>query len=49
MPQIWRWDQGRLSYFNFDNLRRIASVLVQLEGVELNLRDLDPLRTPLEE
>ncbi len=49
MSQIWRWDQGRLSYFNFDNLKRIASVLAQLEGVELNLSNVDPLRDPLEQ
>lgn len=46
--RIWRWDQGRLSYFNYDNLKRISRVLVSLEGVEINMRDFDPLRLPLE-
>lgn len=43
----WRWDQGRLDYFNFDNLKRIASTLVNLEGVSLKTQGFDPLREPL--
>jgi hypothetical protein len=42
MAQVWRWDQGRLAYFNYDNIRRIAPVLVELNGLDLSLRD--PLR-----
>lgn len=45
---IWRWDQGRLEYFLFDNLRTIASCLADLDGIELNPKDNDPLRTVLE-
>lgn len=49
MAEIWRWDQGRLDYFNFDNLRKVASVLIQLEGVNLNYSGFDPLRPLLEQ
>ena len=28
----WRWDQGRLQYFNLYNLKKIAEVLVLKEG-----------------
>jgi len=43
----WRWDQGRLLYFDFNILKSMSSVLLTLEGV--SLRDnLDPLRLPLE-
>ena len=31
----WRWDQGRLKYFQFENLKRISSCLVNLEGIEV--------------
>lgn len=44
----WRWDRGRLEYFQFDTIRAIAKVLVSLDGVSLNL-PLDPLRMPLME
>lgn len=46
--QVWRWDQGRLAYFSFNNLRLIAASLAELDGV--NLRDPrgDPLRSVLE-
>ena len=43
----WRWDQGRLAYFQFDNIVNIAKVLTSLEGVYLNT-DGDLLRPPLE-
>jgi len=46
-PTTWRWDQGRLTYFQFDNLKAIAQSLLRLEGVVLNL-DGDPLRDELE-
>ena len=39
----WRWDQGRLNYFRFENIVRMAGVLSKLDGVALNLRQ-DPLR-----
>ena len=44
----WRWDQGRLDYFRFDNVVRIAETLSQMEGVVLNVGE-DPLRAPLVE
>ncbi len=44
---IWRWDQGRLEYFRFDNIRAVARVLAALEGVPLDHKAGDPLRVPL--
>lgn len=44
----WRWDQGRLSYFQYENLKVIAHCLVRLEGVVINQKDIDPLRAALE-
>lgn len=32
----WRWDQGRLEYFKFDNIIKIAKVLSELDGIWLN-------------
>jgi len=43
----WRWDQGRLEYFKYDNLVDIARVLLRLEGVELSSSGADPLRADL--
>ncbi|MBQ6473878.1 MAG: hypothetical protein IJJ33_17960 [Victivallales bacterium] len=43
----WRWDQGRLAYFQFDNIVNIAKVLSSLDGIWLNT-DGDLLRIPLE-
>lgn len=41
----WRWDQGRLDYFRFGNIKKIASVLVRLDGIELSpAAGGDPLR-----
>lgn len=40
---MWRWDQGRLTYFSLEKIRKIASVIVELNGVDLNATD-DPLR-----
>lgn len=48
MPQKWRWDQGRLTYFQYENLKAIAHTLRRLEGVEINQKDVDPLRGELE-
>lgn len=42
----WRWDQGRLDYFRFDMIKRIASTLCSLENVKLRVR-IDPLRSNL--
>lgn len=44
----WRWDQGRLSYFLYENVVRMARVLAQCDGLPLNARD-DLLREPLEQ
>ena len=44
----WRWDQGRLEYFRFDNILRIAETLTALDGIKLN-GAFDPLRAPLME
>ena len=43
----WRWDQGRLDYFQFENIVNIARVLCELDGVSLNTK-VDLLRQPLE-
>lgn len=32
---MWRWDQGRLKYFQFDTLREIAKVLVKFDHLNL--------------
>jgi hypothetical protein len=34
---IWRWDQGRLLYFEFNTLRNISKVLLSLNGLDLKL------------
>lgn len=45
----WRWDQGRLGYFQFDEIRNIANALLAFEGKALPEGDeLDSLRTILE-
>ena len=44
----WRWDQGRLAYFQYDSLVRIARTLLDLNGVKINQPNQDPLRLPLE-
>lgn len=48
MIQDWRWDQGRLEYFRFDNIRIIAKCLLNMEAANLNDPNLDPLRDILE-
>ena len=40
---MWRWDQGRLTYFSLEKIRKIASVIVELDGVYLSAED-DPIR-----
>lgn len=44
---MWRWDQGRLGYFSLDKIRKIASVIVELDGVDLT-ENPDPMREILE-
>ncbi|WP_429018346.1 HNH endonuclease [Aeromonas veronii] len=41
----WRWDQGRLEYFQIEKLRKIASVMLALDGSDEG--DDDILREPL--
>ncbi len=43
----WRWDQGRLLYFRYENICAIAKVLNSLDGISLATKD-DLLRYPLE-
>lgn len=43
----WRWDQGRLAYFQFENICAIAKVLKSLDGLTLDTKE-DLLRHPLE-
>ncbi len=38
---IWRWDQGRRAYFDYYNIRSIASVLLAFIGEDTNA--MDPL------
>ena len=45
----WRWDQGRLQYFQYDVILRTAAALARLEGTETSKRAGDLLRLPLEE
>lgn len=33
---MWRWDQGRLLYFQFDVLREIAKVLVKFDNADIS-------------
>ena len=44
----WRWDQGRLDYFKYENIISIARVLCGLDGIVLN-GSSDLLRQPLEQ
>jgi hypothetical protein len=46
-PVNWRWDQGRLQYFDYENIKKIASALVKLEGTVIRVPGQDPLREPL--
>ena len=43
----WRWDQGRLEYFRFENIVNVARVLAGLDGMPLDAA-ADPLRSSLE-
>lgn len=42
----WRWDQGRLRHFAFDNIRAAARALLPVNGIELAASP-DPLRLAL--
>lgn len=44
---IWRWDQGRLLYFQFEILKKMASVISQLSGADMTVGE-DILRNELE-
>jgi len=35
MVERWRWDQGRLTYFRFENLKEICESLVDIEGINV--------------
>jgi hypothetical protein len=46
----WRWDQGRLEYFQFDEIRSIAKALSAFDGQHLSKgEDADHLRVLLSE
>ena len=32
----WRWDQGRVLYFQFDVIKEIAKVLAKFENKNIN-------------
>jgi len=40
----WRWDQGRLDYFKYENICNISKCLMDLGGVDLRSASGDPLR-----
>jgi hypothetical protein len=44
---MWRWDQGRLDYFNYNAIQKIAKTLVELNATPLKNQE-DPLRLYLE-
>lgn len=37
----WRWDQGRLLYLSFDNIRLMAKALIMFDGVDITLCEED--------
>lgn len=46
---LWRWDQGRLEYFQFEEIERIAKAILHLDGQLLPRgSELDTLRIELE-
>lgn len=46
----WRWDQGRLDYFQLDEIARLSAALVELDGQPLPRREEeDTLRIVLRE
>jgi hypothetical protein len=45
----WRWDQGRLAYFQFDEIKLISKALASVDGLRLPRGDeADPLREVLQ-
>lgn len=38
---MWRWDQGRLLYFQFDVLKKIAKTLIKFDGKDISLCEED--------
>lgn len=45
----WRWDQGRLDYFQIDEIKKISQALIAFDGHALpRASDPDSLRTTLE-
>ena len=36
---IWRWDQGRTTYFDYDKIVKIASVLLEFNGADMQAVD----------
>jgi len=36
MVERWRWDQGRLKYFRFENLKKICKSLIDIEGTPVD-------------
>lgn len=48
MNKIWRWDQGRLAYFQYSNLQLMAQAILGLDNTTINFKDTDPLRYILE-
>jgi len=48
MPRIWNWDQGRLNYTRYENIRKIAQAFVGIENILFDVRNTDPLRATLE-
>jgi hypothetical protein len=45
---IWRWDQGRLKYFQASTIRKSAKVLAQFDGQLIQKPAADILRKPLQ-
>lgn len=44
---MWRWDQGRLQYFQFDSLKQIAKTLIPFDGIDIGPRENSLLREAL--
>jgi len=44
---LWRFDQGRLDYFQFDEIKRLALALEKIDGIQKPTVDNDILRQAL--
>lgn len=44
----WRWEQGRLDYFDFNNIKLIANALINLEGIRLEPSSAPVIRDVME-